>query len=586
MSELYDDAMNELQKKEQQQEHANTIEKAITILRTQIEDSFSDENGDAWIYYKDNGKTRFIEVESTAFKDFIRVEINRLAGTPRENWVESIVKLFASEARRAGRQHIALRHTTKNGAWYLQINPDEAIVITNGTIAIVNAGTMFRNFQHQKPLDVDLNANIDDINLLDKYINFRDTTERTTFKITLPAYAIPKIPKPIQLSRGPPGSAKSTIGRVTKLIIDPSTARDGISYPEDERDWEVNCREHDIILLDNLSKLSKEQQDECCKIVTGKASNRRKLYTDKDSYTTNLKATILINAIELTDLNSDFLDRAMIWELARIDEDKRIPEEEFYENLSRDIPKIRGAIIQIIAKAQVTTVDSAHLPRLRLKDFGRWCIACATAMNIKPEQAQELINEKVELQKDESVAQSPIFEPLQKFMHDRDTWKGTATELLKLLTEQEFGVIEGDAQHEHTKIRNVPPNWFKTPAKLGEELSRISFLLGRIGLMLTRDTTGKKRTRILILQSLSENAVLAVRQPETLTTKQQTEDQKSAVPCRPHCPPEEVSADSRTAGGQQNKNCCPPGSSDDEQVICTEETVDFDNFSFEDKNRK
>lgn len=584
MSELFTDAIEELTKNNQRDEHANTIEQVIGILRRRIDDSFSDENGDAWIYYTDGKRKRFFEVESTAFKDYIRVEINQLVGSPRESWVESIIKLFASEARRQGRRKIALRRTNKGGAWYLQINEDQTILLHDGLISIENSTTIFRNFNHQKPLEVDLSATVQDLDRLDKYLNFRDQRERELFKTILPAYVIPGIQKPIQLTRGPAGAAKSTVGRVTKLIIDPSIARDGIEYPKDDRDWEVNCREHDIILLDNLSKLTKDQQDELCRIVTGKTSNRRKLYSDKDSYNTNLKATILINAIDLTDLNSDFLDRAIIWELSRIDDNKRISDEEFYHRLDDDLPKIRGAIMRILAIVQTAIVDSVHIPPLRLRDFATYAVKCAIARNIPPDTFFAWFNEKVELQKEESIAQSPIIEPLVKFMESRTEWVGTASSLLKLLTEQEYGSIEGEGIHERTVIRHTPPNWFKTPEKLGTELSKVGFLLERVGLSCIKDRKGKTRTRNLYIRNLGETAVRPVRQEDLSTTNWRTVDEKRAVPVLSALSAETELADSRPAGGQQNKNSCPPISLEGEPLIVTVETVDFENYSSEERD--
>lgn len=459
------------------------ISAARDILNDYAIQSFPDETGQPWIQYLDDGKKRFHAVESTTFRDYIRVMLNYMTDAPRGSWVEELLQLFASEARRQPQRTLYVRSASIEKTWFFQLSEDETLIIKDGKIKKVESLPLFRNFAHQAPIVVDLDAKPEDLNLIEKYLRFATGWELELYKSTLPAYAIPGIAKPIELARGPPGAAKSTLNRVKKEILDPcTTLYKGSEFPKDEGDWFVRCRGHALILLDNLNRLSKEQQDECCRVITGKNVERRKLYTDADVIAATIQGTLLINAIDLSNLNSDFIDRALIWDLGRVEDNERIPEERFWKDFRRDLPKIRGAMFKILAKAQ-TIIDKTPSPdHLRLADFAHYAAACAAARGRKPEEFGEQLKLKAELQKDESISQSPLAEPIERFMENRDFWEGSASDLLKELTAQEYGVVVGEGVHERTEVRNVPREWIKTSSILMREFNRITHLLPRMGI--------------------------------------------------------------------------------------------------------
>ena len=478
-----------------------TMTQARDFIHNDIIESFSDEHGTAWAYYKDGKKKRLSPVESEAFKDWVRVGIDELAEQPKEAWVDPLVKLFASMARRNQQKKLYLRWANIDGGqWYFHLNDQEHLVITSiGGIFKVEAEPLFRSFTHQKELTVNEQATIQDLDRLDKYLRFKTREERELFKTTLPCYFIPGINKPIVFSRGPPGSGKTTFHRVFLKIVDPSiTMEEGMPFPKKDDDWFSSCREHQVLFIDNVTQLKHYQQDQACTFITGMSVKKRKLYTDFESVSAKLKGILLINGIDPTGLKSDFIDRGLIWELDRIPDEERMEEGAFWAEFEKDLPHIRGALFKILSEARKHKNKLQNPPELRLADFAKWSTACALARGIKEEDWRNSLLLKSDEQSDETFQQSLLTAPLVKFMEDKVSWEGSATELKRYLEEQEFGTITGEPGHEITVVRNVPKDWFQTAQGLGKEVSRLAHLFPRLGFKYQKERS--KHSRKIILE--------------------------------------------------------------------------------------
>lgn len=461
-------------------------------LRDQIAEliieSFPDEAGQPWAHYHDHGHLYLSEIEGEAFADWIRLYIHDNMDQPREAWVEPIVKYLASRARRNPKRTLELRRAIDKyrGAWVFQLDREDQLAIsTDGKFTVEPLLPIFRVFGHQDRINIDYTATPNDLNRIDQYLNLANPWELDLFKSILPAYLVPGIAKPLLLSRGEPGSAKSTFGRLLKRIIDPSsTMRTGIAYPNNEGDWYTIARQHEVIILDNLGYLKREQQDELCRTITGRDIERRKLYTDSESVGSRIQRIVAANGIDFEQLNADFLDRSYIGDLKRIDGNRQLPETIFWDRFEHDLPKIRGALFRILANARADAERITPPRTFRLMDFARYAAACAKARGQDPAEFLQQLTQKSELQKDESIAQSTVFEPLTKFMQEREDWEGTMNELLRSLTEAQYGRLEGRWGEERVVVRDVPKTWFKTPQALGIALKQVSFLLPRVGLQL------------------------------------------------------------------------------------------------------
>ena len=92
----------------------------------------------------------------------------------------------------------------------------------------------------------------------------------------------PRGPYPVLLIHGEQGSAKSTLVRVCRSLLDPNEAPVR-REPREGRDLIVAARNGHVVAFDNVgSKLSSELSDDLARLATGTGFGARQLYTDLD----------------------------------------------------------------------------------------------------------------------------------------------------------------------------------------------------------------------------------------------------------------------------------------------------------------
>src|SRR4029077_13027101 len=86
---------------------------------------------------------------------------------------------------------------------------------------------------------------------------------------------------PILILQGEQGSAKSTMVKLLRRIIDPSTAPVR-TPPKDVRDLAIAANNSWIIAYDNLSGIPYWLSDSLCRLATGGGFSTRELYSDAE----------------------------------------------------------------------------------------------------------------------------------------------------------------------------------------------------------------------------------------------------------------------------------------------------------------
>lgn len=478
-----------------------TIETAYLYIRSFIREGFKDECLDTWVYVKDIETHLFCRAISSEFKDFTRNKLANDFGIVKEKWISEISHHIDSFYNQEIRK-LHLRVTWLNEEIYYQINNKECIVIGKTRLEQIEMPRIFRVFRTQKFQKVDLTAKVEDYSLLSNYLNFADDQEKEIFLDVLPTYFVPEISKPIILVRGEAGSAKSTLLRMMKTLVDPHISNEGISIPTKEGDWDANLGEHYFLMFDNVGSINSEAQDRCCRIIQGMVSQKRKLYTDDEAVNRFYKSCLGINAIDLENLQSDFIDRSLIFDLKRVPDDQRKSEELLKKEFEEHLPRILGAIFKIIQNALSILQDIKEVPKqLRLIDFVRYSAAISKARGRNPDDFLKGIQEKSQQQKEETTEQSLIAQPLIKFMAEKQEWSGNMKDLSLNILKQEYGEVTGEGTGERITINKsmVPVGFPQDHRVFAKELARITFILKGNNI-----TVQKKRTssiRLIILRN-------------------------------------------------------------------------------------
>ena len=181
-------------------------------------------------------------------------------------------------------------------AWANEINKDEiyydlsdekrrCIKITKGIgWKIINnqIEVLFKRYGHQAP-QVEPSRDYDS-KIFDKFIdslNIKNEKHKLLVKIWIISLLIPGISHPILLPYGEKGSAKSTLQKKIKMLIDPSPL-DLFSIYNDKSQFIQQLAHNYLCFYDNAKREPAWLSDEVCRAVSGGAFSKRKNYTDDD----------------------------------------------------------------------------------------------------------------------------------------------------------------------------------------------------------------------------------------------------------------------------------------------------------------
>jgi hypothetical protein len=156
-------------------------------------------------------------------------------------------------------------------------------------------------------------------------------------------------PYPILLIHGEQGSAKSSLVRLLRMLVDPNEAALRPT-PRDERDLVIAATHGQVIALDNVSHLPDWLSDALCRIATGAGFGTRELCTDEEEKLFAFQRPVVINGIEELAARGDLLDRAILLYLPAIDPGQRKTEKAFWHAVDAAHASLLGALCTILAQ--------------------------------------------------------------------------------------------------------------------------------------------------------------------------------------------------------------------------------------------
>ena len=280
-------------------------------------------------------------------------------------------------------------------------------------------------------------------------------------------------PYPILKLLGEQGSAKSTTARVLRAIIDPNTAPIR-AEPRSTSDLMIAAKNAWIICLDNLSAIKTNLSDALCRLATGGGYATRALFTNEGEATFYAQRPIIITSINDVGIQSDLMDRSLIIELPPIKAEKRKTEKMFWEAFEKDRPRILGALLDVVVSAirrlpEIERKTDVKLPRLA--DFYMWAEACEVALGLKPGAFAEAYAANQETATQAVLESSPVTFSLLNYLKDKNSFVGTATEMLETL----------EKWPGNTSLKNKS-GWPKNPRAMSYMLRRATSNLEKFGI--------------------------------------------------------------------------------------------------------
>ena len=327
---------------------------------------------------------------------------------------------------------------------------------------------------------------------LKPFINFGSDDDFILLAAWLVGSLSPKGPYPILIVNGEQGSAKSTLCRVLRRLIDPNAA-EVRSSPRDGRDLVIAARNGWVVALDNLSYISPPLSDDMCRVATGIGFATRTLCTDTDETIISICRPQVVNGIPDLASRPDLADRAIALTLPAIDEEERIPEQEFWKRFELEgAASILGVLFDGVSSAlkRRDTISLSNLPRMA--DFAVWVEAASPALGWEPGGFLRAYSSNALKSVILTIEADPVASAVQTFMDTCDDWTGTATELLKELI---YLVPEETVRQRM---------WPKSPGSLSNKLRRAAPALRHLGAIIDRDRAGATGERLIFIRNTSK----------------------------------------------------------------------------------
>ena len=245
----------------------------------------------------------------------------------------------------------------------------------------------------------------------------------------------PTGPYPILILQGEQGSAKSTVTKMLRSLLDPSTVPNR-TLPRTERDLVISAEAARILAYDNVSGIKDLMSDAFCRISTGGGFGTRKLRTDKSEELFNSIRPMIFNGISDLTVRHDFADRALIVTLPPIKAENRLPETVIKREWENIQPYALGSLCDAVAEAlrnyENVTIDKSP----RMADFAKWVVAAEPAL---PWQQGRFMTEyeknRFELI-EVAIESDPISLSVMEMMNRMEApkrWEGAPAALLKVL---------------------------------------------------------------------------------------------------------------------------------------------------------
>jgi hypothetical protein len=376
-----------------------------------------------------------------------------------------------------------LRELYTRAAWhqdtlYYELRPGKVVRVGPGGWTFeANPPVLFRHYMNLKALpDPEAGGSLD---VLDGLINLKSERDRRLFKAYLVTLPLEHVGRPIFNASGAMGSGKTTIQRLIKRLLDP-TAPETVRF--DPRDFLQKAMHAYIVMLDNQNTIPEWASDTLCRLVTGEADSKRRLYTDDEDFIIELRRAALLNGINVPTDRGDVLDRSLVVELVRIPDGERKTEEELWERFEAEHPKLLGALFDTLSNAIALKRSLKLSRRPRLADWGEYAASVYEVMGWGAEQFLSDWDEIVKVQNRSTLDGSPVAQAIIKFMEDRESYEGSSTELHKKLESiaEEIGV---------SIVRDKA--WPKSARWLWRRIQEVVPLLVGVGIAASREHTDK-----------------------------------------------------------------------------------------------
>jgi hypothetical protein len=465
---------------------------------TLCEEVFHSSSGVAFADFTTRGHRETWPIRSKSFRTWLRRCYYHATGTaPGGALIASALDLLEARAQfDAPEREVSMRIAEHAGKIYLDLADEHwrAVAIgADGWNVLGCPPVRFRRSPGMLPLPVPEGGG--SLEILKSFLNLSSQSDFILVVAWLLAAFRPGGPYPLLAVSGEQGSAKTVLSKLLRALVDPNMAAVR-ALPRDERELMIAANNGHLLAFDNLSSLPPWISDALCRIASGGSFAVRRLYTDDEEVLFQAVRPTILNSIEDVIGRADLADRAIFLSLAPMGEEQRRSETELWREFERARPAILGALLDAVAHG-LRTVDSVHPVRLpRMADFALWATACETALWPAGTFSRAYAANRSAAIEGIMDADS-IAACVRELMTGRNSWTGTAADLLRMIGEHGSQSDNGAAR-------------LKNPRALAGHLRRVQTFLRAVGVDIAFSREGRAGTRIIRIRRSVENSVSTV----------------------------------------------------------------------------
>jgi hypothetical protein len=391
---------------------------------------FHDAGGEAYAKY---GSGAVCSVGSNEYKEILASSFYRLTGKgANRNALIDAINTLTSVAKFDGKtEPVFLRVGEFEGNIAIDSGQTDHSCFIVSKDGWSNKDAPPINFRRSgKPLSLPQPSKAD-FSRLWKYVNVRPA-DRVLVAAFMLAALRPRGPYPILILIGEQGSGKSRTARALKALTDPS-ASPLRSPPKDVSDLLVAAVSSRVLALDNLSGADPQLSDALCRLSTGGAMSGRTLYTNAEETLIEVQRPVILNGIDDLATRPDLAERSIILELPPIQH--RTTEQELDVGFQDDAKAIFAALLDGL---QLALRDSNRInigPLPRMADFAKWAGAGVLALGFTSKEFIDAYRASQAGAIESGLDSSSVGQAVRRFMEFRSTWSGSASELLRELTQ-------------------------------------------------------------------------------------------------------------------------------------------------------
>lgn len=202
---------------------------------------------------------------------------------PNSDALSAALNVIEAKARFDGEEHRLHNRVAfhEDAIWYDLADRDwRAVRVTSsGWEVVAEPPILFRRYSHQRPQPEPTRGS--DLRDLLRFVNLRDPSQGLLLLVYVVCCFVPEVPHPIPVLHGPQGSAKTTLFRMLRGLVDPS-ATAVLSFPRDATELVQQLSHHWAPFYDNISHMPDWTSDLLCRAVTGEGFSKRELYSDDE----------------------------------------------------------------------------------------------------------------------------------------------------------------------------------------------------------------------------------------------------------------------------------------------------------------